>query len=973
MINNLLISQTVGSDLSLDGAENVTSLVANGRTYLYVTSNYSNALNVFEVFADGTVGLVSTFDNNTSSTFISGASAVNATVINGSIYVYLGGRFDNTLRVLSQDATTGALSEIQTIADTDNTSYQLDSLSGSLPIAVVGGNRFIVVEGGDDDGLSVFQIGTNGLLTNVANVDDVNNASFGLNNVVDSTIAQIGGNTYVFAVGDFDDAITTFQLTSTGQLNFVESIFDGSLQELNGAHAVDTLVIGGVTYLFVAGRNDYGVSVYSVDSAGAATNVFNLTDTTGIELSGAREVEAFTFNGTNYLMVTGEYDDGVTLFEVGSDGSLTARTSILDDNAAQIFLDGAAGAQFVEVAGQGFVAVTALYDDRLTIMQVDPSTDPIEGADGPDVLVGTQAGDTINGLRQNDIILGEDGDDNLNGNGGSDVINGGNGDDSISGDGALTQTASDVVTVTETGQDIALTVTLPDTNAGSSIDISGLIARQPQDTAEFNIVYVIDVSGSMGDQFIGSETVGDLNGDFASNTLIDGTISAFQSLNASIVSAGFGTSDVSIVAFDDTAATVFSGSALTGVDQALVSLDSSGGTNFDVALQQAITELNNSGSGENVVYFLSDGENGGGSASFADEVATLTNPNGLNATINSIGLGSDSDLTQLDLLDDGIANNSAAQVLTPSTLTASLVGSPVASSEIDRMEIYVNGTLRRTLDDTQFAITPLGLQYNVSVSGLSTNAGDVIEVILIASDTAATQVAVSLTVPNAEPDFGNDVLIGGNGNDQIQGNAGNDTLFGDDGDDALIGGAGNDFIAGAGGNDGLFGGTGNDTMVSGAGADTLIGGIGNDVYHVDRFDTVDESSGLASDFDTLVSRLTIDLRDAVWNGDFEAVRLIGTADVDALGTSAANRLEGNVGDNEIFGFEGNDTLWGGLGNDTLYGGDQYDTLRGGEGNDVVYGGNGQDQAFLEQGADVFNDNTQNDANGHDTVFGGLGN
>ncbi|HPZ55910.1 MAG TPA: M10 family metallopeptidase C-terminal domain-containing protein, partial [Ottowia sp.] len=61
----------------------------------------------------------------------------------------------------------------------------------------------------------------------------------------------------------------------------------------------------------------------------------------------------------------------------------------------------------------------------------------------------------------------------------------------------------------------------------------------------------------------------------------------------------------------------------------------------------------------------------------------------------------------------------------------------------------------------------------------------------------------------AKPD---DVILGGSGNDTINGLTGNDSLYGGDGNDTLNGGAGNDLLVGGKGNDTLTGGTGNDVF-----------------------------------------------------------------------------------------------------------------------------------------------------------------
>jgi Ca2+-binding RTX toxin-like protein len=75
---------------------------------------------------------------------------------------------------------------------------------------------------------------------------------------------------------------------------------------------------------------------------------------------------------------------------------------------------------------------------------------------------------------------------------------------------------------------------------------------------------------------------------------------------------------------------------------------------------------------------------------------------------------------------------------------------------------------------------------------------------------------------------GNDKIRGGNGNDTLDGGDGNDELKGGNGTDVLTGGNDNDILEGENGFDVLIGGDGNDTLNGGNGADTLDGGLGDD-------------------------------------------------------------------------------------------------------------------------------------------------
>jgi Ca2+-binding RTX toxin-like protein len=75
-----------------------------------------------------------------------------------------------------------------------------------------------------------------------------------------------------------------------------------------------------------------------------------------------------------------------------------------------------------------------------------------------------------------------------------------------------------------------------------------------------------------------------------------------------------------------------------------------------------------------------------------------------------------------------------------------------------------------------------------------------------------------------------DVIICGNGIDQIFAGSGDDIATGNRGDDAIDGGDGNDTLRGGKGQDLLIGGNGDDFLCGDLGTDTLIGGSGADTF-----------------------------------------------------------------------------------------------------------------------------------------------
>ena len=189
---------------------------------------------------------------------------------------------------------------------------------------------------------------------------------------------------------------------------------------------------------------------------------------------------------------------------------------------------------------------------------------------------------------------------------------------------------------------------------------------------------------------------------------------------------------------------------------------------------------------------------------------------------------------------------------------------------------------------------------------------------------------------------------------------------------ANVNGTGNELnnqLFGNSGNNSLAGGAGNDTLTGGLGIDTLSGGLGNDTYFVDVGDVLLESAGAGVDVVKSAADWTLGV-------EFENLRLIGTASVQATGNAVANTINGNVGDNLIAGAGGNDLLRGAAGNDTMDGGDGNDTVYGGAGDDSMLGGEGDDSIGGGNGADALQGGAGNDTlvggDGFDFLGGGAG-
>ena len=183
-----------------------------------------------------------------------------------------------------------------------------------------------------------------------------------------------------------------------------------------------------------------------------------------------------------------------------------------------------------------------------------------------------------------------------------------------------------------------------------------------------------------------------------------------------------------------------------------------------------------------------------------------------------------------------------------------------------------------------------------------------------------------------------DVLIGAAGNDRIFGENFTDEIHGNQGDDYIDGGADADFAYGGAGQDVVVGGEGLDTlyaewgddrMFGGAGPDQLFGGYGDDILNPgaggqNQSLNVDEALGEFGYNLVSYSDITLPLN-RIADLNYQNVNMststpFGNLWVDIQGiegSSSADQIIGDGGNNWLIGGGQSDMIYGGAGDDVI--------------------------------------------------------
>ncbi len=644
----------------------------------------------------------------------------------------------------------------------------------------IGGSDLVLALGGDSATITSYQLQA-GLQLGSALPHHQASASF--------TALTMAGPDLLLAADASGNELLSYRVTANGALALRDRVGGAEGAGFSAPSALETVELQGQTYAILAAAGSNTLTVYRVGSDGSLSATDHLIDTLDSRFAAVSQLTTARYGDWQLLLAAGA-DDGVSLLALLPDGRLLHLDSLADSVSSA--LDNPAALAALVLGDQLQVFSSSQSEPGISQITADLSQ-------LGEILQGTGSGAVLTGGGQNDVLISGGGSDRLRGGDGGDmfIFN----PELAAGDGKLGRVLD--FNPEEDHLDLSALpflydlsqVTVDSTATGAVLRYGGFwlqldragggsLERSDFSTggilnAQHLMLGTIAPAPSPGTEEVGTTGNDILNGGAGNDSLTGGA--GNDSLRG-----GAGDDSLSGGSGDDT---LQGGS---GSDTAL----------FEVASSSVTVEI----IGSTLSLSSDDGTDLIGGVEFfqfSDTILTLAQMLEL-ASEDGGGGGGDGGG------DDGgggggggggdDGGGDAGVVLTGSSGSDTLQGG--------------------SGDDSLY-----GGDGNDSLDG-----GDGDDVIF----GGATEADLRDEIYGGA---GNDSIDGGYGNDQIYGQAGNDTIAGGFGSDDLRGQSGDDVITGSALSDLVFGGPGNDFVNGGWGHDRINGGSGADrFYHLGIFD-----------------------------------------------------------------------------------------------------------------------------------------
>lgn len=399
----------------LMGLSSLDIISIGTQRFLIAAGEADGGLSSYEIMADGS--LVSADD------VLFGVNSgtenvryVDAFTFEGEAFIVPSGRYDDNLSVFRLD-TAGSFTATQTLTGAGTARMTMTEM------VTVGANNYLFTAS-TSAGLERYTVTTGGTLTASTHINDT--ASVSLGDISAMISANLKGHEFLFVASAFDAGLTVFEVGAGGGLSN-RFYLTPDMIGFNAITKLATAQIAERAFVLVGSAETDTLLVLRVSEGGQLNLVDSLIDKSETRFARISALEVFEHEGRTFVLAAGS-DDGLTLFELTYRGRLNLLAVVADQftttltNISDIKVSITGGTILVFVAS---ITEHGFTEFELTL---NPGSTFI-GGDTLDIITGSSGDDTIFGMGRNDILDGGAGNDRLVDGRGRDVLTGGSGAD----------------------------------------------------------------------------------------------------------------------------------------------------------------------------------------------------------------------------------------------------------------------------------------------------------------------------------------------------------------------------------------------------------------------------------------------------------------------------------------------------------------------------------------------------------------
>ncbi len=497
MITFTIVSTVVDdNNLELLGVSDLEFVSIGGEDFLFVASEADGSITSFNISENLTPQLVDTVSFDASSGTLA-VGQLDITEVNGVLTLLPSARFDDDVATYLIDGSGNLSTPVSQPPNGNSVSNFVTAHT-----VIVAGKTFLFAVERGAPGIAAYWMQPGDSFSAEVIYPDTGFDYFG--DIAAFASVVIGAQTFLFAASAFDAGINSFSIANDGALQFADSVASSDGSGFSLPQVLETVVVGAQTYLLMASAGSDSITVYAVGSGGVLTETDHMIDTVDTRFNDASVLESFTHNGRSFLLAAGS-DDGITLLEISSTGTLSFLAVLADD--FNTTLNNITDVEVVEFGTEIHAFVSSGSENGFTqiLIDLDSIGQNIIGTAADETLTGSAFDDTLSGLDGSDRLFGGDGDDLLIGGNGRDHFYGGIGIDVFE---FLEDGTRDLIRDYETGVDLIDLSSISGASGMNDVTIQGRsFGAIIQASGEEIWVFTVDGNGLDINDFTASDFI----------------------------------------------------------------------------------------------------------------------------------------------------------------------------------------------------------------------------------------------------------------------------------------------------------------------------------------------------------------------------------------------------------------------------------------------------------------------------------